>query len=139
MKRLVIAALIALPLMGCSGLSAFMNSLGQNALAIQYATMKFIEQAGPPEAQLARANRLCAITDGVDAQLGEGVPLAALREYVLGKLSPNMLPSDRLLALALLDSIVGKLEGEVGADALNPEDLVSVRRVLDNVRDAALC
>lgn len=133
-KLLAVFALMALT--GCSQLSAFIDSLGEQKLAITYATLKYIEKAGDAQAQAERAARVLNVVDQVDASLGDVVTVAALQAFVESKLPADLPASDRLLASALVGVIVAELEGKIDDGELDPEEQLAVKRVLSFVRDA---
>lgn len=136
MKRIILATVVALSLSGCAELSALVGSLGEQKLAVQYATMKYIEKAGNDDAQVARAARIAAVVDQVDARLGDAVSVSALRAFVESKLPADLPVSDRLLAGALIDAVVLELEGKIDDGILDADEQLAVRRVLGFVRDA---
>jgi len=134
-KALVMLIVCAV-LSGCASLSAFLDSLGEQKLAVQYATMKYIESAGDDQAQAARAARVRVVVDQVEVRLTDSASIGALRALVESKLPADLPASDRLLAGALLDAVVAELEGKVDDGLLGPDELLAVQRVLGFVRDA---
>jgi hypothetical protein len=136
MKRIILATVLALSLTGCAQLNGFISSLGEQKLAVTYATLKYIEKAGDAQEQADRAAKVRAVIDQVDASLADAVTVAALRAFVESKLPADLPASDRLLASALIGAVVAELEGKIDDGVLDAEEQLAVRRVLSFVRDA---
>lgn len=135
MKAIAMVIMCAV-LSGCAQLSDFISSVGEQDLAVQYATLKYIEGAGNAAAQADRAARVRAVADEVDVRLSDAVEVSALKALVLSRLPADLDPSDRLLAGALLDAVEAELNGKLGDGTLDPDDVIAVRKVLENVREA---
>lgn len=132
----IVAIVATAALAGCAQLTALVSSVGEQDLAVQFATLKYIEGAGKAEAQAERAARVRAVVDEVDVRLGDAVTVAALKALVLSRLPADLDPSDRLLAGALVDAVARELEGKIDDGVLDPNAVIALRSVLANVREA---
>ena len=128
--------IVCAALAGCAQLSSFVSSIGEQDVAVQFATLKYIESAGNAQAQAERAVKVRAVVDEVEVRLSDAVTAAALRALVESRLPANLPPSDRLLAGALIDAVVAELEGKFDDGVLDPNQVIALRSVLNNVREA---
>lgn len=138
----IVAAVMALAgLAGCSALEDFVKGSGGTVgIAVQYATMKYIDDApNGKEAERAASvrdtvERVRKYADGVDVSLED------LKAYALEQLSPKLSPADRFLALQIINVAAAELEERLGdgPGQLDPETQVALEKLLDQISDATL-
>jgi hypothetical protein len=133
--------LIGASLPGCTTLAGGPSSEQLAAqVAVQYATGKFVEAAGPSvDARLARARQVKAVAEQLRAVASsDSATIAALHELAMVQVAKaSLAPADRLLANTLVDIAVQELSARVSTGALNAEARVAVTRLLDWVVAAA--
>lgn len=134
-KHLIAGVLAIVMLSGCSALREFAQG-GSVGIAIQYATMRYVDDGEDPAARAAEVRetveRVREYSGGVEVSLED------LKAYALSVLSPKLSPADRFLALQIINVAAGELEGKIGAGQLDPEDKVALEKLLDMIRDATL-
>lgn len=119
------------------GCASFQANQASEKLLTQYAVMKAIEadKARMPQ----RAARIREIASAGKSFFDTGtatVPL--LRMEIHKRLEPLALsPADRLLADALIDTVVAELQARVGDGLVAPDQLYQVSTVLGWIVDAA--
>lgn len=129
MKRLIVGALAALLLVALPACKTDQQVAAQ--ILVQAATMKYIEKAPVGEVRLERAARVKKVAQQVyDAAGGLEVTVATLQALAIQKLPDTMEPSDRAIAMALIQIAVTELNGRIGEGQLTPETLVKVRTVV---------
>lgn len=106
-------------------------------LAVTYGVLKYCEKAGDPAAQAARCARVKAFAgEAQKLAAGESVTIVALNAAIEAKLPADLSPADRILAIALIETIEQELMQRVGGNLLKPEQIVIVQQVLGWVVDA---
>lgn len=135
----IIAALVCvvMTLAGCKSAPAQQTLAA--SIAVKYATAKYIEKAGSPAQQEARATRVVAVLDQIEG-LASGdvqVTVDALVAYVSQRLPADLSPADRVLAGALIEAAAAELKARIGEGALAKDALLQVRAVLKWVREGA--
>lgn len=129
MKYLILSLLLL------SGCSSWNFNDGAHRMAIAYGTMKYVE-SGDDKAE--RAERVIKVASEAKSFLDTGTAsLDLLQSAVVARLPADMAPSDRLLANALIETVVGELRVRVGRGIIPPEQVYQVSAVLDIVIDAA--
>lgn len=108
-------------------------------LAVQTATMKYVEREQDPAARAERAARVVAIVDQARVWLDtDGVTLADLQAAAIRRLQEkNLEPSDLLLATALVELVATELNTRIGEGVLDPEKKVTINTFLSWVEQAA--
>lgn len=131
--RVILAMLaLAVVLTGCSFLQSLEPDTRQ--LAVQYATYKAID------GDLAKAARAVELVqEGRQyVQADSSVSVAALYEGVRDRINWQSLdPADRLLLEAILTQARDRLQSEIGAGLLDPDQKLQVLTVLDWIEAAA--
>lgn len=129
---------VAVMLAGCAS-SPSQAQATTARIAVSYATAKYIEKAGSPASQAARAGRVVAVVGQIEnlASGDTSVTVSALRAFVAQRLPVDLSPADRVLAGALIDVAAAELEARIGAGDLQSEALLKVREVLKWVREGA--
>jgi hypothetical protein len=123
------AVLVLVFLVGCSILD---NHQASAKLAIQYATLKYVD------GDQAKGDRVLAVVANARELSATATTLDALHEAVRQSISWDKLDdADKLLASNLLDMIRDELQARFDSDLLEPEQVVAVHRVLDWVEEAA--
>lgn len=130
MKQAIIAALAAIILAGCAT-----NGAGEK-LVVQAATMKFVESSDDRAANAARIVRASAQARvWLDT---DGVTIADLHAAMVERIAlADLEPSDKLLAVALVDMVVAELDVRIGDGIISPEKRATVNAVLAWVEQAA--
>jgi hypothetical protein len=129
MKYLILSLLL---LTGCA---SFNSGGGAERLAITYATMKYVESSNQPA---ERAERVIAVAEEAKSFLDTGTAsLDLLQAAVVERLPADLSAADRLLANALIQTIVAELQTRVGAGIIPPDQAYQVSTVLGIVIDAA--
>lgn len=133
MKRYLLGAVLALSLAtltGCKSESAAVK------VGVTYATMKYIDSAGPANA-VTRAARVAAVANqALNAIEGDGFELSTFKVHLVQSLPADLAPSDRALAIALIGLIGDELTARIGDGVLTPEKRVKVRAVLSWITEA---
>lgn len=108
-------------------------------LAVQVATMKYVEREQDPATRAERAARVVAVVDQARVWLDtDGVTLADLQAAAIRRLQEkNLEPSDLLLATALVELVATELNTRIGEGVLNPEKKVTINTFLSWVEQAA--
>lgn len=123
------AVLVLVFLVGCSVLDQHQATA---KLAIQYATMKYIDSDEDKRERVqkvvANARELAATATTLDA-----LDQAVRQSIDWSKLDD----ADKLLATNLLDMIREELRAKFGDGVLNPDQVVGVNKVLDWIDEAA--
>jgi hypothetical protein len=128
--------LIALAMTGCSMLSKPENQPAAR-LAVQYATLKAIEQGDDHK---ARAERIKSIAIDVQTlfKSDEQATIPALDQLIHERLPDTLSPADKLLADNLILVITQELQSRVGTGVLTPEQMLVATEVLQWVIDATV-
>lgn len=121
---------------GCSFLKPENAALHQ--VAVQYATGKYIEAAGP-DAMEARACKVLSVSDAIAAlATDDTVTLDSLESHALQAVAKaEMTPADRILANTLVAAVVAELRARVDTGVLSDQDRYRVGLVLGWVKQAA--
>lgn len=128
-----VALLIPLALVACA---SFQQNLGSEKIVVQYATMKFIEadKANLPE-RAAKIREVASEAKTFFDSSTATVPL--LEQAVRDRIAPLQLsPADRVLATALIDTVVTELQTRVGKGLVPPDQVYQVSTVLGWIMDA---
>lgn len=125
--------LLVLAVSGCAALDRHSAIV---SLAVSQATMRYIESK-PEGERSAVASRVARVADDV-AKVASGKPItiAELAELALSAIPDNLNPSDRELALAIVQVAAQELQNKVGENILTAEQTVTVREILDAVKIA---
>lgn len=137
MKRILIAAVMAVALGGCASLD---TSGASEKLIVQAGTMKFIEAGGDaPVERAAKAARIAKAAEQARVWLDtDGVMIADLQVAMLERIAAaDLQPSDKLLASALVEVVVAELNVRIGEGVISPEKRATVNAVLGWVEQAA--
>lgn len=140
MKRIYIAAVLAVFLSGCSAVGSILEKAngGLAGLAITQATARYIEREKTPEDRAARAQRVKAVAAEVrSVASGEIVTVDGLVALVQSKLPADMEISDRLLAGELINVVAEVLKDKIGGDVIDPADLPNLDALLRRIEFAA--
>lgn len=106
-------------------------------LVVSFATMKFIEETPAPD-RSKKASALIAVIDDLEAVAsGDPVTLQTLAHMAVERIPADMPPSERMLAMSLVNVLEGELRARIGHGGLESGSLVVVRQVLGWVRSAA--
>lgn len=129
MKYLILSLILL------SGCASFNSGGGAERLAITYATMKYVESGDQPS---ERAERVIRVAEDAKSFLDTGTAsLDLLQAAVVERLPADLSPADRLLANALIQTVVGELQARVGSGIIPPDQVYQVSTVLGIVIDAA--
>ena len=131
MKYLV-SLIACLSLAGCAGTVLRPDSTGVQAakLTVTYGVLKFVEKAGDPTEQYARAQRIKTITEDVKKYAaGDEVTLSVLQTVILQRLPPTLSPADKGLALGLVELVMTELRARMDGGVIKPEQLVAIDTV----------
>lgn len=142
-RFLCILACACVGLAGFSGCTTPLKSDPAKETAVkiftQYAVAKYLEDSGSDFARAKRADNIRAVGgDLLQVASGDEVTLPFLKMKAateIAKLTES--PADRLLAMNLLDVIVAELSARIGDGLLQPDQLVTVRSVIQWAVDAA--
>lgn len=141
-----LALLAALTLGGCASMQqtgAALSTAPQSAkIVVQYAAMKFIEKAGAPSAQQARAARVVDVAGKVQGLIDAGLVSTAplIEQAVRDSINWSQFsPADRLLVDNLIALVRQELEARIGSAGapLDSQQLIVVRDLLGWVVAAA--
>lgn len=135
---LILVCIAGIVLAGCKTTPTQTQTIAAS-IAVKYATAKYIEKAGEPALQKARAARVVAVVDQIEG-LASGdvqVTVDALVAYVAQRLPVDLSPADRVLAGALIDAAAAELKARIGEGTLPKDGLLQVRSVLQWVREGA--
>jgi hypothetical protein len=146
MKHLILAALAAVALTGCSTPK---DSLATNPalteagkivvrMAIRRGVSDYIASHGP-SSTLARAVRIKAVLDDVVLAINgdPSTPLAALKAVAYSKISPELTPLEQQEARDVIDLVATVIDGYIGQGTLNGDAIVKVKDALDWIAQAA--
>lgn len=127
MKKLIALLAVALMLSGCA---AFDSGSSSQRLVIQYATLKFIEQADNP---VERADKVREVVADLKTFLSDNTAaLDQLETMVMARADlKGLSPADRLLAQALIHNVVQDLTDRVGRGTLDADAAYQVNTVLN--------
>lgn len=137
MKRIILAAVMAVALSGCASLG---TSPAAEKLIVQAGVMKFIEGGSDaPAARAAKAARIARAADQARIWLDtDGVTVGDLHAAMIERIAgADLEPSDKLLAAALVDVVVAELNVRIGEGIISPEKRATVNAVLAWVEQAA--
>lgn len=137
MKKLLIASIFTITL----GAVPACQTLNEHSAAVQLivsqAAMRYIETAAPT----ARAERAAKIIEVVakvrTVASGEPVTIADLARLAISEIPSSLAPSDRALAVSIVNIAAQELQLKIGEGTIPADALVKVTAVLDAVRDAA--
>jgi uncharacterized protein YceK len=133
MKRIFVAAVMAVALSGCA---SFGTSDTSEKLIVQAATMKFIESS---DDRAGKAARIARAADQARVWLDtDGVTVADLQTAMLERIAAaDLEPSDKLLASALVEVVVAELNVRIGEGIISADKRATVNAVLGWVEQAA--
>lgn len=137
MKRILIAAVMAVALSACSTLG---TSPATEKLIVQAGVMKFIEGGSDaPQERSAKAARIVKAAAQARIWLDtDGVSIADLQGAMLERIaSADLEPSDKVLASALVEVVVAELNVRIGEGVISPEKRATVNEVLSWITTAA--
>lgn len=113
-------------------------------ITVQFATLKYIEQAGDKDAQIARAQRIKSIAADVQSLVksDEQSTIPALDTLVRSKVPWDKLsPADTILATNLIDVIEAELMRRLGVSGqpgvLSPDQMIVISDMVNWVSEAA--
>lgn len=107
------------------------------SLVVSQATMRYIEQASPL-ARAERASRVARIASDIEAVAsGRPVTIPELASLALQAIPSNLEPSDRALAVSIIQVAAQELQNKIGENVLTAEQTVTVKAVVEAVRLAA--
>lgn len=137
MKRILIAAVMAIALTGCASLG---TSPASEKLVVQIGVMKFIEGGSDaPQERAAKAARI--VKAAAEARIWldtDGVTIADLQSAMLTRIAAaDLEPSDKLLASALVEVVVSELNVRIGEGVISADKRATVNAVLGWVEQAA--
>ena len=130
---ITLALVCGFQLAGCA-------SWGQNTatekLVVQYATMKVVEaDKGSMSERAAKIDKIAAAAQVfIDS---DSVTIPLLQAEVVKRLPADLSAADRMLASALIDTVIAELKARVGDGIVPPEKLYQVNAVLGWIREAA--
>lgn len=117
---------------GCKTLSEHSATV---QLIVSQAAMRYVEQAVPSE-RVARAGRVIAAIAAIEARTsGETVTIADLASVALTFIPGDLEPSDRALALSIVNIAAQELSRKLGNGTLPQDGVIQVRGVLQAIRD----
>lgn len=137
MKRIIIAAVMAVALSACASLG---TSPAGEKLIVQAGVMKFIEGGSDaPQERASKAARIVKAAAQARIWLDmDGVSIADLQVAMLERIaSADLEPSDKLLASALVEVVVTEINVRIGEGVISPEKRATVNAVLSWVEQAA--
>lgn len=122
-----------------SGCTFFRTQQPLAKVGVQYATMKFVEQASPGTDREVRIARITSVAKDLKAYVtGESVTLDTLKTEALKLLERyHPSPADKLLAVNLIDAVTAELAARVSEGTLASADRVLIGDVLDWIAEAA--
>lgn len=137
MKNFLIASIFTIML----GTVPACQTLNEHSAAVQLivsqAAMRYIEQAAPT-ARAERAAKIIEVVAKVRAVAsGEPVTIADLARLAISEIPSSLAPSDRALAVSIVNIAAQELQLKIGEGTIPADALVKVTAVLDAVRDAA--
>lgn len=133
MKALIVIAAV-LSMTGCA---TFKDHETTTKLAVNYATMKYIEKAGDSASQVARAVRVRNVATQLLAVAGsDSITIALLKTAAMSQLPPGLTPADRALASALIDAAVDELLKKIGDGVLTSDAVLQVKTVIGWIVEA---
>lgn len=132
---LVASAVCALALVTLAGCSVLQTRPDLAKVGVTLAVAKFIQDSPDPAARAAKvrgiANQLMAVTDNAESTV------ALLKAEAIRRLPVTMLPVDRAIAVALIESVAAELEVRVKDKLLPAERMLQIRTVLQWIIDGA--
>lgn len=132
--KFVASYLAFVALAGCAALSQHSAAV---QLIVSQATMRYIEQAPVPE-RAARAARVIEVAKKIESVAsGEPVTISQLAALALNAIPSNLPPSDRALAVSVIQIAAQELSNKVGEGVISAEQLVTVKAVVQAIADAA--
>lgn len=132
MKKLFLVCLLSIG--GCATLQQHSAAV---SLIVSQATMRYIEHA-PVTQRAATAARVLDIAHQIEAvSSGTPVTIAQLASLAVAAIPSNLAPSDRALALSIVQIAAQELQLKVGENVLSADQLVTVNEVVDAVAAAA--
>lgn len=122
------------PLQGCATLTQHSAAV---ELIVSQATLRYIESA-PQATRGVRAAKIIAIADQVSQiASGEPVTIADLAHLALEAIPAALTESDRALAVSVISIAAQELQNKIGENVLTADQQVSVKQVIDAIRNAA--
>lgn len=132
MKKLFLVCLLSIG--GCATLQQHSAAVGA---IVSQATMRYIEQS-PLAERAAVAHRVIEIAHQIEAvSSGAPVTIAQLASLAVSAIPSNLEPSDRALALSIVQIAAQELELKVGKNVLSADQVVTVTEVVEAVAAAA--
>lgn len=126
--------LLVAALTGCAALSEHSAAV---ALIVGQATGRYIESY-PRERRAEVAARVTRIASDIEAVAsGKPVTIAELAALAVAAIPSNLEPSDRALAMAIIQVAAQELQNKIGENVLTPEQTVTVKEVVEAVKLAA--
>lgn len=124
---------LPLAMTGFTGCATFKEHSATVELAVTIATTQYIEKS--PRAEWAsKAAKVREIASkALETATAENLSIPALAATVVAQLPDTMPPGDRVLAIALVKLIQQELSLKLGDNVLKPDDIVTVRGVLQAV------
>lgn len=120
-----------------SGCATVQKHSAAAGIVVQFATLKYIEQA-PPDLRAGRAARVIVVAAAVDSAVGDtGVTVERLAALAIERIPADLAPSDRILAIGLVNLVAEELTARIGSGGIEPGSVVTLRGVLAQVRQAA--
>ncbi len=120
---------------GLQGCTTFGNNVAAEKLVVQYATMKVVESDKDSTAE--RAAKINEIATAAQSFFdSDTATVALLRAEVQKRLPPDLSPADKMLAGALIDTVVTELQARVGEGLVPEEKRYQVSVVLGWIREA---
>jgi hypothetical protein len=132
---------VATFLVGVSVLTGACATLDQHSAAVQLivsqATMRYLESASPIT-RVERAANIVRITVDIErVASGEPITISSLAQLALSAIPSNLPPSDRALAISIVQIAAQELQNKIGEQVLKPDQLVTVKAVVEAIRQAA--
>ncbi len=131
--KLALFACLVTALTACA---SFQQNLASEKVVVQYATMKFIE--ADLEDRAGRAAKIREVAADAKSFFDGGVAtVPMLEQAVRDRVVPLQLsPADRVLAAALIDTVVAELQTRVGKGLVPADQAYQVSTVLGWIVDA---
>lgn len=129
--------LIAAALLATAACSTLGSGDRGERIIVQASVMTLIERSGQPAAKATKV--LEAIAQVQTLLLDDSTNVARLRTALTDRVAERDLqPSEKLIALEVINSISDAVEKRLGEGFLSPEAIVSVNAVLDWVKSVAV-
>lgn len=120
-----------------SGCAALKEHSAAVQLIVSQATMRYVESASPL-ARVERATNIVRIAIEIErVASAEAVTIAQLAQLAVASIPASLPPSDRALALSIIQIAAQELQLKVGENILSPDQLVTVKAVVEAIRQAA--